>query len=135
MPLIEALIVALPMPMPVAMPLTFKLATAVSLEFHATVPEMLPVVPSVNVPVAVNGVLKPLAILADAGEMAIPVKAAAVTVMPTAGEVMPFAEAVIVVVPTELPVAAPVLRPTLAVAGLADVQATKVVMSAVVPLE
>jgi len=100
----EAVIVLLPFPMPVAMA-ALNVATAGLLEFHVTVPEMLPVVASVKVPVAVKVVLNPLAILGDTGEITIPVKAASVTVMPTAGEVMPFDEAMMVAGPMTLPVA------------------------------
>ncbi|OGS97137.1 MAG: hypothetical protein A3H31_08890 [Gallionellales bacterium RIFCSPLOWO2_02_FULL_57_47] len=86
-------------------------------------------------PVAVNGVVVPFAIEIEVGVTAMLVSVAAVTVILAAGDVMPLREAVMVVVPTATPDTTPVLGPTLAVEGAADVQVTEVVMSAVGPLE
>jgi hypothetical protein len=52
-----------------------------------------------------------------------------------AGEVTPFNVAKIVAFPAATPVTAPVVLSTLAVAGVADVQLTERVISAVVPSE
>ncbi len=63
------------------------------------------------------------------------VRGALVTVMLDAGEVMPYIAAVTVVVPPATPVTIPVALPTLATAVAAEVQVTRVVISAVVPSE
>jgi hypothetical protein len=59
---------------------------------------------SLNVPVAVNCWVEPLAMVGVAGVIAMPVSVALVTVNVVAELVMPFSEAEIIVVPAALPV-------------------------------
>lgn len=80
--------------------------------------------------------LVPFAIDIEAGVTAMLVRVAAVTVMLTVFEVTPLRAAVMVVVPVAaVAVTTPVLAPTLAMSGSADVQVTELVMGAVVPFE
>jgi len=130
-PFNAAVMELVPMPAPVAIPLVFSVAAAVLLECQVTVPEMLPLLPSEYMPVAVKVALLPLAMDALPGVTAIPVKVAAVTVMPAAGDVTPLNVAVTDVVPTVVPDTTPGWVPMLAIAGSADVQTTCDVMSAV----
>lgn len=138
-PLNDAEMVLLPMPTPVAVPLELMVATVVSPDDQATAPDMFPLVLSEKAPLAVKVVVPPLATDIVNGEMVMPVSEAAVTVMLAGGEVtMPYElpmDAVMLVVPTAMHVTTPVLLPTLAVPGVADVQVTRVVISAVVPFE
>lgn len=69
------------------------------------------------------------------GLMLIPVIVAVVTVMLAVGEVMPFNEAVTVVLPTATPVAMPVALLIVAIFMLPDAQLAWLVMLAVVPSE
>lgn len=80
---------------------------------------------------AVKVVVAPLGIEAATGETVMLVNVAAVTVMLTAGDVMPLIDAVTVVLPIATPVTVPGGAPTLAVAVSADVHLTCAVMSAV----
>ena len=80
---------------------------------------------------AVNVTGVPLGVDGVDGLMLIPVITAAVTDRLVVGEVMPLAEAVIVVLPTATPVATPVVLLIVATLVLADAQVTWLVMSAV----
>lgn len=83
-----------------------------------------------------NAAVVPFAIDVAAGVTAMLDRVAAVTVMLTVFEVTPARVAVIVVVPVAaLAVTTPVLAPTLAIEGLAEVQVTRLVMTADGPLE
>jgi hypothetical protein len=128
------------MPTAVAIPLALTVATPVLLEVHVAEPDTLPVVLSEKLPVAVKVVVVPAAADGVRGATEIPVRVAPVTVTLSGAEVMTlyaltFMAAVTVAAPTALPVTTPVLGPTLAVLGAADVHVTKVVISAVVPFE
>jgi methylglyoxal synthase len=108
-PLIEddvAVIVEVPTPAPVARPAALIVAVVVVTDDHVTVLVRFCVVPSLNVPVAVNCCVAPLAIEGFAGVTAIDCNVAAVTV----SKVEPLIEedvAVIVEVPTPAPLARP----------------------------
>lgn len=80
---------------------------------------MFPVLAFEYVPVAVNVTGKPFGVDGASGLMLIPVSTAAVTVRLTAGEAIPVAEAVIVVLPTDMPVAMPAVE-IAAIAVFAD---------------
>ena len=81
--------------------------------------------------VKVTGV--PLGIAGAVGIMLSPVITAAVTDTLAVGEVIPFAEAVTVVLPIATPVATPVLLLIVAMPVLPDAQVAWLVMSALVP--
>lgn len=141
-PFSVAEMVALPVRTPVAIPLALTMATDMSLEAQLTEPEILPVVPSEKPPVAVKVVFAPE--ITDAVRGAIVIAAftvAAVTVKALLAEVTPpymvplFTAAVMLTIPTALPVTTPVPGSTLAVAGAADDHVTRAVISAVVPSE
>ena len=83
-------------------------------------------------PVAVKIWALPLATDALTGVIVMPVRSAGVTVILAVGEVMPFIAADTVVLPTAAPITMPVFAPTVAVAGVPDVQLTCVVRLAVV---
>ncbi len=123
-----------PLLTPVAMPLALTVATTALLELQVTEPEMLPLLPSEKLPVAVKVKVAPWTMIAAAGVTAMLETVAVVTVMLSAGEVIPFKEAVMVVVPAATGVTTPVPAAIVAVAGLAEVQITELVMSADVPL-
>ncbi len=123
-----------PLLTPVAMPLALTVATAALLELHVTEPEMSPMVVSEKVPLAVNVKVAPRTMMAACGVTAMLDTVAVVTVTLSTGEVIPFKDAVIVVVPGATGVTTPVPAATVAVAGLADVQTTELVISADVPL-
>src|SRR5438270_749135 len=116
-PLKVALIVEVPVPTPVARPAVVMVATVVVAEAHVTELVRFCVELSVNVPVAVNCCVVPLATLGLAGVTAIEVNAAAVTVS-TVEPVTPLKVALIVEVPVPTPVARPavVMVATLVVA-------------------
>ena len=80
--------------------------------------------------VKVTGV--PLGVVGVAGLMLIPVSTAVATDRLAVGEVMPFSEAVTVVVPTAMPVATPVVLLIVATPVFAVAQVTWLVMLAVV---
>jgi hypothetical protein len=123
-----------PLLTPVAMPLALTVATAALLELQVTEPEMSPMVVSEKVPLAVNVKVAPRTMMAASGVSAMLETVAVVTVTLSTGEVIPFKDAVMVVVPGATGVTTPVPAATVAVAGLADVQTTELVMSADVPL-
>lgn len=115
-----------------AMPLALSVATAVLLDVQITAPETLPVVPSEYVPVAENVTGLPFGVEGTRGLMLIPVNTAVVTDRLAAGEVTPFADAVIVVLPTATPVATPEMLLIVATPVLPDVHITWFVILAVV---
>jgi hypothetical protein len=101
-----ALIVEVPTPAPVARPAVVIVAVEVVPELHVTVLVKFCVLPSLNVPVAVNCWVAPLVIEGFAGVTAIDCSVAAVTV----SNVDPAIDddvAVMVEVPTPAPVASP----------------------------
>jgi len=109
-PLIDpdvAMIVVLPVPAPVAKPALVIVATEVLVELQTTEPVMFKVPPSLNMPVAVNCCVTPLAIEVFAGVTAIDTSVAV-----TVRFVEPLIEpevAMIVVLPVPAPVASPAL--------------------------
>jgi hypothetical protein len=108
-PLIEddvAVIVEVPTPAPVARPAALIVAVVVVPDDQVTVDVRFCVVPSLNVPVAVNCCVAPLAIDGFAGVTAIDCSVAAVTVR-TVEPLIPPEVAVIVEFPTPAPVARP----------------------------
>ena len=108
-PLIDddvAVIVEVPTPAPVASPAVLIVAVVVVPELHATVLVRFCVVPSLNVPVAVNRWVAPLVIDGFAGVTAIDCNVAAVTVSTVDPEIDDDV-AVIVEVPTPAPLARP----------------------------
>ena len=136
---IEAVMVEVPAFTAVAMPLALTVATAGALEVQVTEPEMLPLLLSEKVPVAVKVVALPRASDIVKGEIVMPVKLAAVTVITSLVEMVPYPipllkEAVTLVVPTAAAVTTPGLT-ALAMAGAADVQLIKLETSELVPFE
>jgi hypothetical protein len=107
-----ALIVAVPCARLVAKPavaaLLLIVATAGVSELHCTVPVIFWVVPSLNVPVAVNCWVVPRGTAGIAGVTAIETNAALVTVIVVEPVIEPKL-AVIVAVPTPVPVAKPLV--------------------------
>jgi hypothetical protein len=101
------MIVVLPVPAPVANPVPLIVAIAVFVELQTTEPVMFRVPPSLNMPVAVNCCVVPLAMEVFAGVTAIETRVAT-----TARFVEPLIEpevAMIVVLPVPVPVAKPAL--------------------------
>lgn len=84
---------------------------------------------------AVNVTGVPWGVDAIEGVILILVTTASVTVIFAAAELMPFNDAVTLVVPTAVPVTTPVVLSILAVAGAAEFQVACVVISAVEPFE
>lgn len=123
-----------PLLTPVAMPLALTVATAALLELQVTEPETSPMVVSEKVPLAVKVKVAPRTMMAVGGVSAMLETVAVVTVTLSTGEVIPFKEAVMVVVPGATGVTTPVPAATVAVAGLADTQITELVISEDVPL-
>src|SRR5271167_2279075 len=101
-----ALIVEVPTPAPVARPAALIVAVEVVPELQVTVPVRFCVVPSLNVPVAVNCWVAPLVIEGFAGVTAIDCSVAAVTVSTVEPEIDDDV-AVMVEVPTPAPEASP----------------------------
>ncbi len=133
-PLIEddvALIVEVPTPAPVARPAALIVAVVVVPEDHVTVLARFCVVPSLNVPVAVNCCVAPLVIDGFAGVTAIDCSVAAVTVRTVEPLIAPDV-ALIVEVPTPAPVARPAVL-IVAVVVVPDDQVTVDVRFCVVP--
>ena len=110
-------------------------ATVGLLDNQLTELEILPVVPSEYVPIAVKVTDCPLGTEGAFGLMLIPVIAAVVTMMLVADEVIPLNEAMTVVKPTVIPVAMPELLEIVATAVLPDDQATWLVIFAEEPSE
>jgi hypothetical protein len=100
-------IVEVPAPAPVAKPAAVIVATAGVAELHVTLPVTFCVLLSLNVPVAVNCWVRPLAIEGFAGVTAIDCKVAALTVRTVEPEIAPEV-AEMVEEPTLAPVASPV---------------------------
>jgi len=121
--------VLVPVARVVATPAVSMVATVAVEDAHATVDVRFCVEPSVYVPVAVNGSVRPFATLGFAGVTAIDVSAAAVTVSVVLPTTLPEV-AEIVVVPTATVVARPPAA-MVAVAVLDDAQVTEVVRSCV----
>jgi hypothetical protein len=126
-----AVIVELPTPAPLARPAALIVATVVVPEVQVTVDVKFCVVPSLNVPVAVNCWVAPLAIDGFAGVTAIDCSVAAVTVR-TVEPLIPPDVALIVEVPTPAPVARPPVL-IVAVAVVPELQVTVLVRFCVVP--
>jgi hypothetical protein len=101
-----AVIVEVPTPAPVARPAALIVAVEVVPEDQVTVDVRFCVVPSLNVPVAVNCCVAPLVIDGFAGVTAIDCSVAAVTVR-VVDPLIPPDVALIVEVPTPAPVASP----------------------------
>ena len=97
-PPLLALILVEPFVCVVAKPVLSIVATAVSLVDHDSVPNVA-AVPSVKMPLAVNCSVFTRRMLAGDGVMVRVVNTGSVTVKVALFEVMPFAEAVMVVVP------------------------------------
>jgi len=89
-PLIEALTEVEPIIAPVTRPTPWSVTTGGLPYVQMTEPEMLPVVPSVKVPVAVKTAPIPTGIEKLSGVTVMPVRAAGVTVTGAAGEDTPF---------------------------------------------
>jgi hypothetical protein len=126
-----ALIVEVPTPAPLASPEALIVAVVVVPDDQVTVDVRFCVVPSLNVPVAVNCCVAPLAIDGFAGVTAIDCSVAAVTV----SKVEPLIDDDVAVI-VELPTPAPVARPAaliVAVAAVADDHVTVLVRFCVVP--
>ena len=126
-----AVIVEVPTPAPVASPAALIVAVVVVPEDQVTLDVTFCVVPSLNVPVAVNCCVAPLAIDGFAGVTAIDCSVAAVTV----SKVEPLIEDDVAVI-VELPTPAPVARPAaliVAVVVVPEDQVTVDVKFCVVP--
>lgn len=128
-------IVVVPVPVVEAAPVLLMIATVISDELQATCPIRLSVVPSLNVPIAVNCCGEPKAIFGFAGLIVIELKVAFVTVN-GATPTTPKNEAVTVAVPGAFPVAKPnepdaLLR--VATDGFEDVHSTEFVRFCDVP--
>jgi hypothetical protein len=126
-----AVIVEVPTPAPLASPDALIVAVAVVADDHVTVLVRFCVVPSLNVPVAVNCWVAPLAIEGFAGVTAIDCNVAAVTVRTVEPLIAPDVALIV-----EVPTPAPVARPTaliVAVAVVADDHVTVLVRFCVVP--
>jgi hypothetical protein len=131
-PLELAVIADVPTPTAVARPVVLIVATPGVPEFHVAVLVRFCVVPSVNVPVAVNWSVNPLAIEELGAVIAIDCSVAAVTVNVKEFEVMPLEEAVITDVPTPTAVARPAAL-IVATVGVAEFQVAVPVKFCVVP--
>src|SRR4029077_16547267 len=131
----DAVIVSVPVPVLVASPIvgeeSLTVATVAEEEVQNTEVVMSCIVPSVNVPVAVNGSVVPSGIDEAAAETAIETSAAGVTVR-VADPLDDPVDALIVLVPFIRPLARP-LALMVARLGLDDVQVTELVRSFVVP--
>jgi hypothetical protein len=133
-PLIDedvAVIVEVPTPAPLASPDALIVAVVVVPEDQVTVDVRFCVVPSLNVPVAVNCCVAPLAIEGFVGVTAIDCSVAAVTVR-TVEPLMDDDVAVIVEVPTPAPVARPAAL-IIAVVVVPELHVTVLVRFCVVP--
>lgn len=109
-------------------------ATSVSEEFHTTDVVKFCVLPSVNVPVAVNClvVLDAMLISAEAGDTVIDTNLAGVTASVATLEIIPEKSAVTVVVPTATAVASPFVPDVLLIVAIPvseEFQVTDVVIS------
>jgi hypothetical protein len=133
-----AVITDVPTPIPVARPLVgrplgFTIATPVVPELQVTEAVISCAVPSENVPVAVNCLVRPLAMLGLAGVTVIELKVAAVMVSSVFPDLLPD-----VAVITDVPAATPVARPPILMVATPiapDDQVTDAVISCDVPSE
>jgi hypothetical protein len=126
-----AVIVEVPTPAPLARPAALMVAVVVVPEDQVTLDVRFCVVPSLNVPVAVNCCVAPLAIDGFAGVTAIDCSVAAVTVRVVEPLIAPDV-ALIVEVPTPAPVARPATL-IVAVVVVPDDHVTVLVRFCVVP--
>src|SRR5277367_6196998 len=117
-----AVMVEVPTPAPEARPAALIVAAVVVAELHVTVPVKFCVVPSLNVPVAMNCCVAPLVIEGFAGVTAMDCSVAAVTVSTVEPEIDDDV-AVMVEVPTPAPLASPAAL-IVAVAVVPDDQVT-----------
>ncbi len=132
-PPLLAVILVEPLLTLVAKPVLFIVAAAGLLDVQVSAPKVA-AVPSVNVPLAKNCCVFPTRTLVDAGVMVSVANTGAVTVKVELLEVMPFAEAVMVLVPSASAAATPLpLSTTIEV--LLDVQVTAPEALPVVPSE
>jgi len=131
-PLWAALMFAVPIPAPVAKPNVLTVAAAELEEAQVTEFVMVCVLPSLNVPVAVNCSVVPLAIEALGALMVMDCSTAVVTVSAIVFDVTPLCVALIAVVPTLFAVTRPDAL-TVATAELEDDQVTEVVRFCVLP--
>lgn len=127
-PLWVAVMLTEPMPAPVANPAALIVATAVLDEFHVAELVRFCVVPSVNVPVAVNWSVVPFAMELLGALMLIDCSVAAVTVKAKVLEVTPLCVAVMFVAPAPVPVTRP-LALIVATAVLDEFQVAELVRS------
>lgn len=132
-PPLLTVMLAEPMLTIVAKPVPFMVATAGLLDVQVNVPKIA-AVPSVKVPLAVNCCLFPTITIADEGVMESVANTGAVTVKVALLEVMPFAEAVTVVLPCARLEAMP-LAFNVATDALLDAQVTDPEMLPVLPSE
>jgi len=109
MPFWDAVMLLEPIATPVAKPLAPILTFAGLEDVHVAVFVKVCVLPSLNVPIAVNCTLVPLAIEELFALMVIDCNVAAVTARAKLFEVTPFCVAVMLLEPTAAPVAIPVL--------------------------
>ena len=111
---------------PVAKPFALIVATPTTEEDHATAGVVravnVCVVPSLNVPVAVNCSVVPAGIVVVTGVMAIDCKIAAAVTVSVVEPLMAPDLAVMVVVPTAMPVASPLAALIVAVDGALELQ-------------
>src|SRR5215468_9205504 len=107
-PLCMAVMLLEPIAAPVAKPVVLMLTVAVFEEAQVAVLVRFCVLPSLNVPVAVNCTLVPLAIEEAPALTVIDCSVAAVTVTAIVFEVMPLCVAVMLLDPIAAPVASPV---------------------------
>src|SRR5580693_2661561 len=126
-----AVILVVPVACAVARPLLLSVATLVLDEFHVTSPVISVVVPSVNVPIALNCSVPSASIEALFGVTAIDARFAIVTVTLVV-PLMLFKAAVIVTVPGATPVTSPVLETVASLVSEED-QSTVLVMVFVLP--
>ena len=125
-------IVVCPTASPVASPVPLIVATVVPDELHVTEFVRVCVLPSLNVPVAVNCSLEPIFIEPDVALTAIDCRVAEVTVRRTVFETTPPCVAVTLVVPAVSPVAKPPAV-IVATAVLEELQVTELVRFCVLP--
>jgi len=124
-----ALMVVVPSPVGVAIPVASIIATSISDDVHVTCPIRFSVVPSLNVPVALNCSVAPKAIAGLEGVIVIKLRVASVTVT-CATATSPENAAVMVVVPGASPVTTPAAvepLPTVAAAVFEEVHVTEFV--------
>lgn len=132
LPFDVAVISDVPALMPVATPDAETDAISGLPEDHTDVPVILAVVPSLKVPVARKACVPPMAILDVAGVTAIDTSDAGTVTVKVALPDLPFALAVMRVLPAATPIAVPV-DDTVPTEGVPEDQAAVLLMFAVVP--